>query len=178
MRVKNIGFWIILLSIITLIFSPAIIYPFFQDDFFALVTTKITSLSDIWRLFLPVSEAVYWRPLGIQLYFGVMQFLGLGRPIWFHLASLMFHLLNTYLVYKLILGKLVGGNLLVRPPASLREALRAGRHPSLSLRASPSLRSGWPQTAAVSLANLPTSLTLAARNLQIKALTGFCLIWG
>ncbi len=83
-------------SIITLIFSPAIIYPFFQDDFFALVTTKIFSFSYIWRLFLPVAEAVYWRPLGIQLYFGVMQFLGLGRPIWFHLASLSVHLLNTY----------------------------------------------------------------------------------
>jgi len=101
MRVKNIGFWIILLSIITLIFSPAIIYPFFQDDFFALVTTKITSLSDIWRLFLPVSEAVYYRPLGIQLYFGLMQFVGLGKPIWFHLMSLLVHLLNTYLIYRL-----------------------------------------------------------------------------
>jgi len=102
MRVKNIGFWIILFSIITLIFSRAIIYPFFQDDFFALVTTKISSFGDIWRLFLPVSEAVYWRPLGIQLYFGLMQFFGLGQPIWFHLASLSVHLLNTYLVYRLI----------------------------------------------------------------------------
>ncbi len=102
MRTKNIGFWLLIFSIITLIFSPAIIYPFFQDDFFVLVTTKISSISEIWRLFLPVSEAVYWRPLGIQLYFGLMQFFGLGRPIWFHLMSLAVHLLNTYLVYRLI----------------------------------------------------------------------------
>src|SRR3989338_7808306 len=101
MRVKNIGFWIILFSIITLIFFPAIRYPFFQDDFFALITTKIISLGDVWRLFLPVAEAVYWRPLGIQLYFGVMQFFGLGQQIWFHLMSLLVHLLNTYLVYRL-----------------------------------------------------------------------------
>jgi hypothetical protein len=101
MRIKNIGFWWLTASIITLIFSPAIRYSFFQDDFFALVTAKINSLSDIWRLFRLIPEAVYWRPVGIQLYFGVMQFLGLGRPIWFHLVSLSVHLINTYLVYKL-----------------------------------------------------------------------------
>ena len=120
MRVKNIGFWIILFSIITLIFFPAIIYPFFQDDFFALVTTKITSLGDIWRLFLPVAEAVYWRPLGIQLYFGLMQFFGLGQPIWFHLVSLLVHLLNTYLVYRLIRSlRATGGSVAISRIAKL-----------------------------------------------------------
>ena len=120
MRVKNIGFWIILFSIITLIFFPAIIYPFFQDDFFALVTTKITSLGDIWRLFLPVAEAVYSRPLGIQLYFGLMQFFGLGQPIWFHLVSLLVHLLNTYLVYRLIRSlRATGGSVAISRIAKL-----------------------------------------------------------
>jgi hypothetical protein len=36
--------------------------------------------------------------------------------------------------------------------------------PSLTLGQAPRWRSGWPQTAAVSLANLPTSLTIPARN--------------
>src|SRR3989338_4675351 len=118
MRIKNAGFWLAVFSIITLIFSRTIIYPFFQDDFFVLVTTKISSLSDIWRLFLPVSEAVYYRPLGIQLYFGLMQFAGLGQPIWFHLVSLAVHLLNTYLVYKLTFGK-VRWRKFVRSPSPL-----------------------------------------------------------
>lgn len=103
MRIKNLPTLIAASVIITLIFSPAIIYPFFQDVFFALVTTRVGSLTDVLSLFKLIPEAVYWRPLGIQLYFGLMQFLGLIEPIWFHLTSLAFHLFNTYLVYRLVL---------------------------------------------------------------------------
>jgi hypothetical protein len=101
-----------LLPIFTLsgiLFSEALGYPFFQDDFFVLQTSRIDSLTDIFRLIGIQDLTVYWRPIGIQLYFALLQALKFDSPLVFHLIGFFFHLTNIYLVY--ILSKLVIRNI-------------------------------------------------------------------
>lgn len=94
--------WLFFLSACSLvIFSGVLNYPFFQDDFFVLETSKIKSTADLGKLFYPVPGVVYWRPIGMQLYFGVMQFLGLNSAIFFHITAVFWHFVNIYLVYRL-----------------------------------------------------------------------------
>lgn len=92
-------FFLLLFLIMVMVFGKSLTYPFFQDDFFVLETTR----GQAGALVRPVPEAVYYRPIGIQLYFGVMQQLGINAPFPFHLVSFIVYLLNTVLVYLLTL---------------------------------------------------------------------------
>lgn len=94
-------FWIAIFLLTGIIFRQPLTYTFFQDDFFVLGKTQINSLLDLRQMFEPEPDAVYYRPLGIQTYFGLMRLAGLGNPTAFHTISFIFHLLNIILVYKL-----------------------------------------------------------------------------
>ena len=84
-----------------ILFSGIIRYPFFQDDFFALQTSRVYTPNDVFRLIGIQDGTVYWRPIGIQLYFALLQAINIGSPLGFHLAAFFFHLINIYLVFKL-----------------------------------------------------------------------------
>ena len=84
-----------------ILFSGIIRYPFFQDDFFVLQTSRVHTPNDIFRLIGIQDGTVYWRPIGIQLYFALLQAINIGSPLGFHLAAFFFHLINIYLVFKL-----------------------------------------------------------------------------
>ena len=56
--------------IIILIFYPLLFIPFTADDYFVLFYTgKISNFIELIRLFLPRADVVYYRPLGIGIYF-------------------------------------------------------------------------------------------------------------
>lgn len=88
-------------ALAAILFGKAINYPFFQDDFFVLQTTRMEKIKDTAGLIGLLDGTVYWRPLGIQLYFGVLQSINLDSPLAFHMIAFLFHLLNIALVFKL-----------------------------------------------------------------------------
>lgn len=98
----NKSIWVLLFCLLAvIIFSKALSYPFFQDDFFTLATAKVESLADWKKLVMLQPGTIYYRPLGIQVYFALVQkFVG-RNPLYFHLISFAVHLLNVILVYLL-----------------------------------------------------------------------------
>ena len=97
---------IILLVAIFLFYSPLLFLNFIQDDFFCLLISKTNNLKDFFVFFTPehsfiTSHYTFYRPLTTQFYFGVMQKIFGLQPFFFHFASLLVHLLNVFLVYKL-----------------------------------------------------------------------------
>lgn len=75
---------------------------YFQDDWFTLNISKTGSLRDWVNFFLPRSDIIYYRPLGMQIPFALMKaFFGLN-PRAFHLVTFLTHFLNIFLVYNLM----------------------------------------------------------------------------
>ncbi len=97
-------FFILVAFLIVFLFFPVFSLYFNSDDFFALYcyTKKVESLAGFLNFFLPREDVVYYRPLGIPIYFYLIKLLfGLNYKI-FHFFSLFFHLINTFLVFLLI----------------------------------------------------------------------------
>lgn len=84
------------------IFYPSLKYFFFQDDFLHLKTTIIGNFSDFLSFFKPPEEAIYYRPLSLQIYFFLTQLIFGLKPIFFRLIAFIFFLMNVFLVKKLI----------------------------------------------------------------------------
>lgn len=98
--------WIFLIFIIVVLFLPPLFLNFAQDDFYCLLISKANSLKDFLTFFTPYHSFVtshynFYRPLTTQFYFGLMQNLFGLNPFPFHLISLLVHVLNTFLVYRL-----------------------------------------------------------------------------
>lgn len=99
MRHKLI-FSLFLISTTLFLYYPAMKYGFFQDDFLHLINTQVP-ITGLLKFFTD-NSAIYYRPLGIQFMYWWQQQLFGPQPFWFHLVSLIIHLINIYFVYTLI----------------------------------------------------------------------------
>ena len=80
---------------------------FFQDDWFTFSISKASNLKEFIRFFIPRTDVIYYRPLGMQVMFYFMKSIFGLNYIWYHLIIVFTHIFNIILVYylfKLILN--------------------------------------------------------------------------
>ncbi|KKS98656.1 MAG: hypothetical protein UV73_C0001G0177 [Candidatus Gottesmanbacteria bacterium GW2011_GWA2_43_14] len=93
---------------------------FFQDDWFTLKISRGADLAAIAAFFVPRRDVIYYRPLGMQIPFYLLQsFFGLNQ-LPFRLLNFVLHAANTVMIYLLI--KKMGGSVF---PARLSAILYA-----------------------------------------------------
>jgi len=84
------------------LFKSALFGYFFQDDWFSFSISHVSSIIDFFKFFVPRSDVIYYRPLGMQIpFYFVDQLFGLN-PLPFKLATFVIHLVNGMLVYLFI----------------------------------------------------------------------------
>ena len=84
------------------LFQPTFSAYFFQDDWFSLLISKAKNIREVLGFFLPRNDVIYYRPLGMQLPFFVFQTLFGLNPLPFKIATFTIHLINGFLVYRLL----------------------------------------------------------------------------
>lgn len=87
---------------VTALFWPSFFSYFFQDDWFSLSISRAKNPAEFVNFFLPRSDVIYYRPLGMQVPFFLVQSIFGLQPFPFRLATLFIHFLNGYLVYRLL----------------------------------------------------------------------------
>lgn len=104
-RLLQIPSWIfIFLSLLVsfLIYKSSLEGYFFQDDWFTLRISKAVNLQDFLGFFVPRNDVIYYRPLGMQLPFFILQSLFGVNALPFHILIFSTHAINILLVYLLI----------------------------------------------------------------------------
>ena len=96
-----IGFAIGIFLSLTLFYKSFTTY-YFQDDWFSLRISNISSFAEFLSFFKPRSDIIYYRPLGMQVPFFISQTLFGLNPLFFRLITLMLHIFNSWLVYKIL----------------------------------------------------------------------------
>ncbi|NIM18862.1 MAG: hypothetical protein GTO42_02405 [Candidatus Latescibacteria bacterium] len=95
------GFLLVVLAVVIIIcFHPLTDYFFAQDDFTLIFNSTYDSASHFLS-FLDSSPGQF-RPLTKSLYFTIMSNLFGLNPFPYHVVSILFHILNTLLFYKLL----------------------------------------------------------------------------
>ncbi len=84
------------------IFYSAFSAFFFQDDWFSLSISRVQNFFDILKFFIPRPDLIYYRPLGMQVPFFIFQYLFGINPLPFRIATFLLHLINGFLVYKIL----------------------------------------------------------------------------
>ncbi len=75
---------------------------FFQDDWFSFRISEVKNLNHFLSFFIPRKDVIYYRPLGMQIpYFILNNLFGLN-PLPFRIAVLTTHAVNIFLVFILI----------------------------------------------------------------------------
>lgn len=80
------------------LFYPGFGYYFFQDDWFVL---NWVQNSDLVSLLSMRTDVIYWRPISMPGFFKAASFAFGLNPYFFHLATFIFHLVNSALIYFL-----------------------------------------------------------------------------
>lgn len=97
--------WIILtLSLVgsAFLYREVFFAYFFQDDWFSLRISNAGSIGDVIGFFVPRTDVIYYRPLGMQVpYFLLQRFFGL-TSFPYHALTFTFHAANIVLVYRLL----------------------------------------------------------------------------
>src|SRR3989338_8375750 len=88
--------------LVYVLFRPAFSSYFFQDDWFVFSLVLNKKVRDLFSFFTPVKNVIWYSPLGVQLPFYLVHSVFGLNPIPFKIAVFIFHLLNTYLIYKLL----------------------------------------------------------------------------
>lgn len=98
----------IIISLLAIIFLTGWLYRssfdayFFQDDWFSLRISQAKTLGDFFSFFIPRTDVIYYRPLGMQIpFFFIRSFFGIN-PQPFHYMTLFTHFMNIFLVFFLI----------------------------------------------------------------------------
>lgn len=99
---KSLVCFLLGFSLIALLFFPLLNLYFTADDFFVLQNIKLNNQKNLLNFFHPNNQLAYYRPLGMQLYFFIANKLFGLRFFYYHLLSLIFLLINSYLVFILI----------------------------------------------------------------------------
>ena len=126
---------VLLLSIVAACHAPALGGPFVWDDKFLIVDApRVVEIRPLKEYFVNPfwsgggvanSSEAYFRPL-IVLSFALDYAVWNGNPTGFHVTNLLFHLLNTVLVYAWVKRRTEG------PLAALAMAAGFGLHPRLT----------------------------------------------
>lgn len=75
---------------------------FFQDDWFTLRISNVKSVLSVFQFFIPRQDVIYYRPLGMQLPFFILQNIFGVNALPFHILTMVTHGLNIFLVFFLI----------------------------------------------------------------------------
>lgn len=90
------------------IFLSAWLYRFsftsyyFQDDWFSFKISQVSSFSDFLSFFIPKTEVIYYRPLGMQIPFFLIKSLFGVSSVPFRILTFATHAVNTLLVFFLV----------------------------------------------------------------------------
>ena len=99
--------WWGIVVILTIIFwFSSLFYGFAQDDFIHLNISAANSLGDFLNFFNPFHQfpdIFFFRPLPTQVHFFLMTKLFGLKALPFHIVSLIFHILNGFLFYLIII---------------------------------------------------------------------------
>lgn len=94
--------FIIIAGAILLVYSPALLTFFAQDDFTHLILAQVGSIKDLVGFFGPDKAGIYYRPISVQLITWVSRAIFGLRPIWFHALALSLHVGTALVVFKLL----------------------------------------------------------------------------
>lgn len=100
-RSKNNLVWIIFPAIFIasfILYFPSLGYYFFQDDWFVLNWVQESNFSSLLEF---RSDIIYWRPISMPIFFKTANLAFGLNPYFFHLATFIFHLVNSALIYFL-----------------------------------------------------------------------------
>lgn len=102
-KYRTFIFWGLIATGLTyVLFHKTFLSFFFQDDWYSFFISQARSPSDFLGFFKPLTNLIYYRPLGMQLpFFLVWKFFGIN-PLPFRIATFTIHLINGLLIYKLI----------------------------------------------------------------------------
>ncbi len=103
--IKNkLVYFFLFLSIITsaILYKDSFRAYFFQDDWFTLRISNAKNVSEFLQFFIPRKDIIYYRPLGMQVPFFILQKLFGTNPLPFHILGFGFHSVNIILVFILI----------------------------------------------------------------------------
>lgn len=107
---SNFGYYFLITGVLAsiLLYKVSFSAYFFQDDWFTLRISRADNLNALLRFFIPRTDVIYYRPLGMQIPFYLIQKLFGLNPVPFHLLTMLIHITNIFLVFylvKLILKK-------------------------------------------------------------------------
>ena len=94
----------LLLSVVTsaILYKDSFRAYFFQDDWFTLRISNAKNVSEFLQFFVPRKDIIYYRPLGMQVPFFILQKLFGVNPLPFHILGFGLHTINIILVFLLI----------------------------------------------------------------------------
>lgn len=99
---KAVLFFLLLFGLTIFVFHSIFYINFTADDYFVLQMVKTKNFTSFIRLFLPLQNVVYYRPLGIQLYFWLSKVVFAMNPFPYHLLGFFIHTMNIFLVFLII----------------------------------------------------------------------------
>lgn len=89
------------------IFLPFLKLYFVQDDFFLLSVSRVNTILDFFRFFIPRSDVVWFRPLSSEVFFFFSRLVFGFHPFYYHLVIFLTHLFNGYLL-SVLSGQIIG----------------------------------------------------------------------
>lgn len=101
-QAKYILFFIFLFILTFVLYKDSFHSYFFQDDWFSLRISSISSIFDIWKFFIPRMDVIYYRPLGMQIPFFILHTFFDINSIPFRFLNYFTHIINILLVYFLL----------------------------------------------------------------------------
>ena len=97
--------YLFILLATSLAYATSLKYGFSQDDWYFLLISRATNLSEVINFFNPLAQSgfAFFRPLGTQLYYFLFtSVFGLTfAPLFMHIFMLLLQASNGYLVYRL-----------------------------------------------------------------------------
>lgn len=101
---QKLKIWLLFLILTLGAYGASLKYGFSQDDFFHLIISRATSLPEIFSFFLPASDKwLFFRPVSTQLWYWMFNtiFGWASAPLPMHIAAILLHSFNAYLIYLL-----------------------------------------------------------------------------
>lgn len=101
---NQFSIYILLVLVTYIIFKPALTSYFFQDDWFTFSISRASNLKEFLAFFVPRTDIIYYRPIGMQIYFFMMNsFFGVNSNA-FRWSAVLVNALNSYLMYRILLN--------------------------------------------------------------------------
>jgi len=98
---KDIVLFLTAVFFAAFIFRDSFTSFFFQDDWFSLSISTAGNLEEFLSFFNPRVDLIYYRPLGMQVPFYIVQALFGINPIPFRVATLITHIFSGFMLYKI-----------------------------------------------------------------------------